>query len=69
MAVRMKTQAPSPWTRRLAKICLNCVACRQARAKQRGVAFWFVQRVEGGVCPCCRAYARVYGRKPHEPLT
>jgi hypothetical protein len=24
--------------------------------------------IEGGMCPQCRAYEKVYGRKAHEPL-
>ncbi len=54
--------------RRRAEQCLACPVCRRARAKQRGLAFWVVKHVEGGVCPSCRAYEKVYGRKAHEPL-
>jgi uncharacterized protein CbrC (UPF0167 family) len=50
----------------LARVCLNCPVCRRARRKQRGAAFWLVQRIEGRVCPFCRAYGRVFGRKAHE---
>jgi hypothetical protein len=50
----------------LARVCANCTACRGARKKQRGFAFWFVKRVEGRLCPFCRAYERVHGRKAHE---
>jgi hypothetical protein len=52
----------------LAKVCLNCPVCRRARKKQNGAAFWLTSRVEGRLCPFCRAYERVYGRKSHEPL-
>lgn len=31
------------------------------------MAFLFVKLIEGRVCPYCRAYQRVYGRKAHEP--
>lgn len=51
--------------RRLAALCLRCTVCKRARRKQRGFAFWLVSRVEGRVCPFCRAYERVYGRKAH----
>ena len=51
----------------MAKVCMNCVVCRQARKKQAGPAFWLVKTVEGRICPFCRAYERVYGRKAHEP--
>jgi uncharacterized protein CbrC (UPF0167 family) len=53
--------------RRMAQQCLECVVCRRAREKQRGFAFWLVKVVEGGICPYCRAYERVYGRRAHEP--
>jgi hypothetical protein len=51
----------------LASVCLRCPVCRNARKKQAGAAYWLVRRVENRVCPFCRAYNRVYGRKSHEP--
>ncbi|MCX6903621.1 MAG: hypothetical protein NTW03_09120 [Verrucomicrobia bacterium] len=51
----------------LAGVCANCPLCRRARRKQTGAAYRFVQQVEGGVCPFCRAYERVYGHKSYEP--
>ena len=54
--------------RAMAQRCVECPVCTRARRNQRGVAFWFVKHVEGGVCPFCRAYEKVYGRKPHEPV-
>ncbi len=54
--------------RQRARQCLNCPLCRRARAKQRGMAFWFVKHLEGGVCPACKSYEKVYGRKAHEAL-
>jgi Zn ribbon nucleic-acid-binding protein len=54
--------------RALARKCVQCPLCTRARTKQRGPVFWFVKNVEGGVCPACQAYERVYGRKAHEPL-
>jgi hypothetical protein len=57
----------SRWDRVLTKVCANCPACRRARARQKGLAFWLVSRVEQGVCPFCAAYERVTGRKSHEP--
>jgi hypothetical protein len=53
--------------REMAKRCASCPVCNLARQKQRGLAFWFVKRVEEGVCPYCKAYEKVYGRKAHEP--
>jgi len=64
----MSQKPPSSLDRALARVCLGCPVCRRARRKQGGLAFWVVQNVEGGACPFCRAYQRVYGRKPHEPL-
>lgn len=52
----------------LAAVCRNCPVCRRARSKQKGAAFWLVQRVEKRVCPFCRAYERVYGRPAHQKV-
>jgi hypothetical protein len=53
----------------MSAFCLNiCPVCKHARKKQTGSSFRFVKNVEGGVCPACKAYAEVYGRKPHEPI-
>ena len=54
--------------RELAEGCLRCAACKHARRKQRGLLFWFVSKVEGMLCPQCRAYEKVYGRKAHEKI-
>lgn len=56
------------WDRKLAKGCLRCPVCRHARKKQHGLLFWFVKRLESRLCPQCRAYEKVTGRKAHEPL-
>lgn len=56
----------SSFDRAMALVCENCPVCRQARRKQRGGAFWLVTTVEERVCPFCRAYERVNGRKAHE---
>jgi len=53
--------------RKLAEQCRTCPLCKRARRKQRGLAFWFVKRLERGICPACKAYKKVYGREPHEP--
>ncbi len=56
--------------REKAEVCAKkCPICMTARRKQKGVRFLFVKYVEGGICPNCRAYTKVYGRKPHEALT
>ena len=58
----------TPQDRWMAAVCLRgCPLCKHARGKQRGLAFWWVEKVENHVCPFCRAYERVYGRKAHEP--
>jgi hypothetical protein len=54
--------------RKLAKFCISCPVCRHARKKQEGAAFWFVKKIEGDLCPFCKAYERVYGRKAYQPL-
>jgi hypothetical protein len=53
--------------REMAKQCMECPVCAHARRTQRGIIFWLVKKVEGGVCPYCKAYERVYGKKAHEP--
>ncbi|MDP8254312.1 MAG: hypothetical protein P9M14_01050 [Candidatus Alcyoniella australis] len=63
----MSEQQITDRDRKLAQGCVNCPVCNRARTKQRGLAYWFVKRIEGGVCPQCQAYERVYGRKAHEP--
>jgi hypothetical protein len=50
----------------LARVCLKCPICRRARRQQHGAAFWLVQKIEVRVCPFCRAYERVLGRKEYE---
>ncbi len=54
--------------RKMAKFCVGCLVCNHARKKQQGAAFWFVQKIEGNLCPFCKAYERVYGRKAHQSL-
>ena len=55
--------------RERAEFCLNkCSGCKKARKQQKGFMFWLVKFIERGFCPNCRAYAKVYGRKAHEPI-
>jgi len=54
--------------RQMGQRCVECLVCSRARERQRGFAYWFVRGIEGSVCPYCKAYAKVYGRKPHEPI-
>ncbi|HEY6008777.1 MAG TPA: hypothetical protein VIU40_10680 [Geobacteraceae bacterium] len=62
----MSGQEPTPRDRALARLCELCPVCRHARHMQKGLAFAIVKNVEGGICPFCRAYERVHGRKAHE---
>ncbi len=54
--------------RAMARVCVNCPVCRHARKKQKGPVYMFVRTIEGGLCPFCRAYEKVHGRKAHEPF-
>jgi hypothetical protein len=47
-------------------LCELCQVCRRARKKQAGVAFAIFKNVESYICPFCRAYERVHGRKAHQ---
>ncbi|MBN1765350.1 MAG: hypothetical protein JW860_08850 [Sedimentisphaerales bacterium] len=51
-----------------AQRCLTCPVCKRARQKQKGAAFWFIKFIESGLCPYCKAYEKVYGRKAHESI-
>ena len=61
----MSPRKASSLDKALARVCANCLVCRNARRRQRGPAFWLVKQVEAKLCPFCRAYERVYGRKAH----
>ena len=47
---------------------VECPMCSYARRKQKGLIFWILKRIESRICPYCKAYERVYGRKAHEPM-
>jgi hypothetical protein len=64
----MQTDTITEKDRKLAKQCLNCPVCKRARFKQKGLIFWFVKKLESGICPACKAYEKVYKRKAHEPM-
>jgi hypothetical protein len=64
----MKSVNISNLDRTLAKVCENCPVCRSASRNQQGLANRFVRSVEEKVCPFCRAYERVHGRKAHQPV-
>jgi len=61
----MSIRKASSFDKALARVCVNCPVCRNARRRQGGAAFWLVNHVETTLCPFCRAYERVYGRKAH----
>lgn len=63
----MATQTITDFDRKMAQLCVTCPVCRHARDRQAGAAYWLVKKIESGVCPFCRAYEKVYGRKAHEP--
>lgn len=50
----------------LAKVCELCPVCLHARYHQKGLVYDFVTRIEEDICPFCRAYERVHGKKAHE---
>ena len=52
--------------RSLARICELCPVCRHAGSSQKGVAYSFVKMIEIDICPFCRAYEKVHGKKAHE---
>lgn len=54
--------------RALARVCETCPVCRSARRNQQGLANRFVRSIEAEICPFCRAYERVNGRKAHEDI-
>jgi hypothetical protein len=61
----MKNQTAGKLDLAMAKVCMNCLVCRRARQRQKGLAFWLTSKIESRICPFCRAYERVYGRKAH----
>ena len=52
--------------RTLAKVCELCPACLHARHHQEGLVYNFVKSIEIDICPFCKAYERVHGKKAHE---
>jgi transposase-like protein len=52
--------------RALAGVCELCPVCRHASRSQKGLAFTVVKNIETAVCPFCKAYERVHGKKAHE---
>jgi hypothetical protein len=65
--IPLETSTITDRDRAMAQVCMDCPVCSYARKNQKGVAFWFVKKIEGSACPFCKAYERVYGRKAHEP--
>jgi len=57
---------PSSLDRVLARVCELCPVCQHSRCHQKGMVFDFVKNVEQDICPFCKAYERVHGKKAHE---
>lgn len=64
--MKPESGVPGKFARLLAGVSERCPVCRVARRRQAGAAFALVKTFEC-VCPFCRCYARVHGRKSHEP--
>lgn len=64
----MPDETISDKDRKKAQGCMDCPVCSRARRKQKGIAYWLVRLLERGLCPECKAYEKVYGRKAHEPI-
>jgi hypothetical protein len=47
----MSTPVSSNIDRMLAKVCVNCPVCRNARQRQSGGMYWLVKQVESSLCP------------------
>lgn len=62
----MRSKIITPKDKKLAANCVKCPVCKTARRKQKGFSFWFVKKIEHGICPSCQAYEKVYGRKAFE---
>ncbi|MHC4751847.1 MAG: hypothetical protein ACYTFW_18485 [Planctomycetota bacterium] len=63
----MQNSQPSKIQQLLAKVCGVCPVCIRARNKQRGLAYWLVKNIDHALCPFCRAYEKVHGRKSYQP--
>jgi len=48
----------------MARRCMECKLCRYARKKQSGLIYRIAQ-LESMICPFCRAYEKVYGKKSY----
>jgi hypothetical protein len=62
----MSRRVPTKVDRALARMCHACPVCRSARARQAGMAYEMVRKLEAKVCPFCQAYERVHGWKAYE---
>ena len=59
----MKNAAVTERDKKMAQKCVGCYVCKKARVNQKGFFFWFVQEIDERICPFCKAYEKVYGRK------
>ncbi|WP_129127142.1 hypothetical protein [Geomonas oryzae] len=62
----LRRKEPTATDKAMAKVCELCPVCLHARYHQKGMVYDFVTKVEEDICPFCRAYERVHGRKAHE---
>lgn len=64
--VTVKTADLDKRTQKWADFCLNrCTPCKKAREKEKGFFYWMV-KIEGPICPACRAYKKQYGVPAYE---
>jgi uncharacterized protein CbrC (UPF0167 family) len=49
----------------MAQVCASCALCKYARRKQKGAVYRMV-KLESKICPFCRAYERVHGKKAYD---
>jgi uncharacterized protein CbrC (UPF0167 family) len=52
--------------KQMAEKCVTCTICSQARKNQKGFSYGAV-KILRTVCPYCKAYEKVYGKKAYEP--
>lgn len=62
----MNSPGISALDRALAKVCESCPVCLHTRYHQKGIVYNFVKSIETDICPFCKAYERVHGKKAHE---
>jgi hypothetical protein len=46
----------------LARFCMVCPICKNARKHPHGICNWFKKKVENRICPFCRAYNKLVSK-------